>query len=243
MEIYKDADLGVTSKEDDSPLTRADQAANDIIVEELRRLELRAPIISEESRQVPYSERSQYTRFWLVDPLDGTKEFIKRNGEFTVNISLIDTRSPVLAVVYVPARDELYYAVRRRGAFRLQEGGEPQRLEAPAYGLQDAGLRVVASRSHLNEETRTFIDRLNEPEIVSKGSSLKILMVAAGEADLYPRMGPTSEWDIAAAQLILEEAGGRLIATDTGEPLLYNKQSLLNPWFIAYGRTEESFAL
>lgn len=237
MRIYDQDDFGIANKADKSPLTLADQASNDLIVSELARLELPAPIISEESKQVPYSERRQYTRFWLVDPLDGTKEFIKRNGEFTVNIALIDTQSPLLSVVYTPVSDDLFWAIRRRGAYRVVDG-QDVRLEASPFTLQDEGLKVVASRSHLNDETRTFLDNLQSPEVVSRGSSLKILMLATGEAQLYPRLGPTMEWDTGAAQLILEEAGGRLIDQTTGQPLRYNKESLLNPHFIAYGNVQ-----
>ena len=242
MRIYEnEADFLIETKEDNSPLTRADRASNELIVRELGQLELVAPVISEESRQVPFSERSQYTRFWMVDPLDGTKEFIKRNGEFTVNIALVDTESPLLGVVYIPARDELYFAVRRHGAFRVRNGGEAERLEVAAFRLSDSGLRLVASRSHLNTETQTFIDQFAEPELVNAGSSLKLLMLAAGEAHIYPRLAPTMEWDICAAQIILEEAGGRVVDHETGRRLVYNKESLVNPYFVAYGgvRSEE----
>lgn len=239
LRIYGESDFGVEDKADKSPLTRADQASNEVIVRELSQLELRAPIVSEESKQIPFSERRQYTRFWLVDPLDGTKEFIKRNGEFTVNIALIDTNSPLLSVVYTPVSDDLFWAIRRRGAYRVVNG-QDTRISASTFSLRDQGLKVVASRSHLTEETQAFMDQLHEPEIVSKGSSLKILMLATGEAQLYPRLGPTMEWDTGAAQLILEEAGGRLIDQSTGQPLLYNKESLLNPHFVAYGKVSDA---
>ncbi|MCP9236701.1 3'(2'),5'-bisphosphate nucleotidase CysQ [Lewinella sp. JB7] len=235
MEIYGTDDFGVEHKSDDSPLTKADKAANDVIVAGLNALTLRAPIVSEEGKDIPFAERRQYTRFWLVDPLDGTKEFIKRNGEFTVNVALIENGRPVLGAVYVPATDELYYAAQNRGAWRA----DGERLRAASFTLQDAGLRVVASRSHLNEATQAFMDGLNEPEIVSRGSSLKILELARGEAHLYPRLAPTMEWDTAAAHAVLLEAGGHLVDDGTGKELVYNKEVLRNPEFVAYGAVSE----
>ena len=238
LEIYQEADFGVETKEDSSPLTRADRAANEVIVDGLRALTFQAPIISEENKTVPYSEREQYTRFWLVDPLDGTKEFIKRNGDFTVNIALIESGTPTLGVAYVPDHDELYYAVKEQGAF-LEKEGERTRLEANSFTMQDPGLRVVASRSHLNEETKAFFEQLTDPEVISRGSSLKLLILAAGGAEIYPRLGPTMEWDIAAAHIVLTEAGGHVIDHETGRELRYNKPSMLNPYFVAYGAVEE----
>jgi 3'(2'), 5'-bisphosphate nucleotidase len=235
LDVYNSDDFGVETKDDDSPLTRADRAANEVIVAGLRQLSLQAPIVSEEGKDIPYAERRQYTRFWLVDPLDGTKEFIKRNGEFTVNIALIENGRPVLGAVYIPVSDELYYAAQSEGAWR--EGGE--RIQAASFTMQDANLRVVASRSHLNEATQAFMDRLNEPEIVSRGSSLKILELARGAAHLYPRLAPTMEWDTAAAHAILLEAGGRLVDDGTGKELVYNKEVLRNPHFVAYGKVSE----
>lgn len=234
MQIYQEADFGVETKEDNSPLTRADRAANEVIVAGLRKLTFQAPIISEENKTIPYAEREQYTRFWLVDPLDGTKEFIKRNGDFTVNIALIESGTPTLGVAYVPDHDEMYYAVKEQGAFR-EKGDNRTRLQANSFTMQDPGLRVVASRSHLNDDTKAFFEQLTEPEVISRGSSLKLLILAAGGAEVYPRLGPTMEWDIAAAQIILEEAGGHVIDRETGRTLRYNKPSMLNPYFVAYG--------
>ncbi|NJB86041.1 3'(2'), 5'-bisphosphate nucleotidase [Lewinella marina] len=235
LEIYNSNDFGVEQKDDDSPLTKADKAANAVIVEGLKELILQAPVVSEEGKDIPYSERQQYTRFWLVDPLDGTKEFIKRNGEFTVNVALVENGRPVLGAVYVPATDELYYAAQGRGAWQDGSG----QIHAASFTLQDPNLRVVASRSHLNDKTQAFMDQLNEPEIVSRGSSLKILELARGAAHLYPRLAPTMEWDTAAAHAILAEAGGRLVNDDTGKELVYNKEILRNPHFVAYGRVSE----
>lgn len=241
LKIYETEDFGVEHKADDSPLTRADRAANDLIVRELEALTFQAPIVSEEGKDVPYSEREQYTRFWLVDPLDGTKEFIKRNGEFTVNIALIESGRPVLGAVYVPVSDELYYSAEKKGAWKEDPDEEWGRksLFAASFTLQDLNLRVVASRSHLNDETQAFIDKLREPEIVSRGSSLKIVELAKGEAHVYPRLAPTMEWDTAAAHAILLEAGGHMVDEESGKELRYNKEVLRNPHFVAYGTLSE----
>jgi 3'(2'), 5'-bisphosphate nucleotidase len=237
LDIYQEADFGVETKADNSPLTRADRAANEVIVDGLRQLSFQAPIVSEENKAIPYTEREQYTRFWLVDPLDGTKEFIKRNGDFTVNIALIESGTPTLGVAYVPATDELYYAVKGQGAF-LEKEGQRTQLQANPFRMTDAGLRVVASRSHLNDDTKAFFEELTDPKVISRGSSLKLLILAAGGAEVYPRLGPTMEWDIAAAHVILTEAGGHVIDRESGKELRYNKPSMLNPYFVAYGAVE-----
>ncbi|WP_116107006.1 3'(2'),5'-bisphosphate nucleotidase CysQ [Lewinella sp. IMCC34191] len=235
LKIYESDDFGVEQKSDDSPLTKADRAANEVIVAGLKELKLKAPIVSEEGKDIPYTEREQYTRFWLVDPLDGTKEFIKRNGEFTVNIALIENGRPVLGAVYVPVPDDLYYSAEGQGAFQDGEG----KVKAATFTMQDPGLKVVASRSHLNDETQAFMDKLTNPEIVSRGSSLKIVELAKGAAHLYPRLAPTMEWDTAAAHAILLEAGGRIVDDETGKELVYNKEVLRNPHFVAYGAVSE----
>ncbi len=235
MVIYSKEDFGVEQKSDLSPLTKADRAANDIIVQALGQLKPLYPVLSEESREIPYHVRKDFERFWLVDPLDGTKEFIKRNGEFTVNIALIEEQRPILGVVYVPATGDLFYAEKGEGAFMIK-GDIHIRLTASSYGKADNGLRVVASRSHMNDETSAYLTDLNKPQIVSKGSSLKFLLLASGEAEIYPRIGPTMEWDTAAAQIILEEAGGSITIFGSDTPLRYNKENLLNPNFVARGR-------
>ncbi len=235
LKVYESDDFGVEHKADDSPLTRADKAANEVIVSGLRELTLQAPVVSEEGSAIPYAERKQYTRFWLVDPLDGTKEFIKRNGEFTVNVALIENGRPVLGAVYVPVTDELFFAAQNEGAWQEGVG----RIAAASFTMQDPNLKVVASRSHLNEATQAFMDKLNEPEIVSRGSSLKIIELARGEAHLYPRLAPTMEWDTAAAHAVLLEAGGHLVDDHTGKELVYNKEVLRNPEFVAYGAVSE----
>ena len=240
MRIYETDDFGVETKSDDSPLTRADRAANEVIEAGLRALEFQAPIVSEEGKDVSYATRSQFTRFWLVDPLDGTKEFIKRNGDFTVNIALIENGKPVLGVVFVPVTDELFYSAPGQGAFVVTEPrGEASLIAAADFTLQDAGLSIVASASHLNQETKDFMERFDEPRIVQRGSSLKILELARGTAHVYPRLAPTMEWDTAAAHAILLAAGGKMVDDTTGQELRYNKEVLRNPHFVAYGRVRE----
>ena len=231
MEIYR-RDFDVELKDDRSPLTEADRASHRIIVDSLSRLEPSMPVLSEESSADELTDRRSWSRFWLVDPLDGTKEFIKRNGEFTVNIALIEQHQPVLGVVVAPAIDVAYSAAAETGAFRHSGGNsEPIQVQRPAA----APLRVVGSRSHASPELQAFLDQIGPHELKPMGSSLKICLVAEGAADLYPRLGPTSEWDTAAAQAVLICAGGSMMDL-TGEPLVYNaRESLLNPHFLALG--------
>ncbi len=224
LEIYNSDEFDIELKGDNSPLTKADKASHQIISEILSSSDL--PILSEEGRDIPFEERSQWEHFWMVDPIDGTKEFIKRNGEFTVNIALINGNQSILGVVLVPVTGDLYWAVKENGAFK-----NGHRINVNSCDIEDSGLRVVASRSHMNDDTRTFVEDLNDPVIVSKGSSLKLLMVAEGEADIYPRFAPTMEWDTAAAQIVVEEAGGTVSKREIHEPMTYNKSDLLNPHF------------
>jgi len=236
LDVYGSGDFGVESKGDDSPLTRADRQAHTVILRILESSGL--PVLSEEGRTVPFEERCRWRRFWLVDPLDGTKEFISRNGEFTVNIALIENGSPVAGVVFVPVLDELYIGAGETGAFlvrdAMNEASEIEKLPK----AHDAGrpYRVVGSRSHLNGETLAFVEKLREAhpglEMVQRGSSLKICMVAAGEADIYPRFGPTMEWDTAAGHAVLRAAGKRMLVAEGDEELHYNKKDLLNPCFV-----------
>jgi 3'(2'), 5'-bisphosphate nucleotidase len=238
LEIYNHyVDIEIEQKSDDSPLTLADRISNEIICTGLSALDVQYPIISEENKEIPFSERENYEYCWMVDPLDGTKEFIKKNGEFTVNIALIHKGQPVLGIVYTPCTDEMYWAVKGQGAF-VQKSGTVSTLKAGFFDVKSQALKVVASRSHLNEATKNFIEQLKNPIIVSRGSSLKFLMLACGEADLYPRMAPTMEWDTAAAQIILEEAGGHLLDAESLQALTYNKKTLLNPNFIACANGE-----
>lgn len=238
MEIYADEDsFQIESKADDSPLTIADRKANGIICDGLEKLEIQYPIISEENKMVAFENRKDYSRYWLVDPLDGTKEFIKRNGEFTVNIALIEDGRCIMGVVYAPVLEEMYWAIKGKGAYLINADGETK-LAANKFSTSDEGLRVVCSRSHLNDETQAFVDALTKPELVAKGSSLKFLILAKGEAELYPRIAPTMEWDTAAAQIILEESGGKVLQYGKDDAVIYNKENLLNPFFVASGNQQ-----
>lgn len=235
LEIYNASEgVKIEKKADNSPLTIADKEANKIICDGLENLDVQYPIISEENKLVDYSSRANYEYAWMVDPLDGTKEFINRNGEFTVNIALIHNGVTVAGVVYVPCTEVTYYAIKGKGAFKI-ENDNKQVLKCNTFNMNDENLKVVCSRSHLNPETQEFMDKLSDPEKVSKGSSLKFLILAEGKADLYPRLAPTMEWDTAAAHIILEEAGGQVLNAETNTPLAYNKENLLNPFFIASG--------
>lgn len=225
LKIYESGDFSVESKSDDSPLTLADKASHLKIVSFLEPTGI--PILSEEGRGIPFDERKDWDYFWMIDPLDGTKEFIKKNGEFTVNIALIHEGRPVLGVVHPPVLNDMYLAVEGQGAMLNGE-----KIHSSSADLSNSGLKVVASRSHMSQETQDFVDKLNDPAIVSKGSSLKLLMVASGEADVYPRFGPTMEWDTAAAHVVVNEAGGRVTYTDLSTPIIYNKEDLLNPFFV-----------
>jgi 3'(2'), 5'-bisphosphate nucleotidase len=232
MEIY-DRGYEVTEKSDATPLTEADLAAHHVIIKGLSELTPGLPVLSEESQPTSFAERSTWLQYWLVDPLDGTREFIKRNGEFTVNIALIKEGEPVLGVVYAPVISSLYYAARGLGACKRLE------LDAPvAIHVRNRcpdKVVVAGSRSHQTPEFKQFLSRLPDYEVISMGSALKSCLVAEGAADIYARLGPTSEWDTAAAQCIVEEAGG--LITDTRmQPLHYNtKDTLLNPHFFVFG--------
>lgn len=222
----------VTAKQDHSPLTLADLRSHDIIVAGLRSLTPDLPVLSEEASDIPFEERRRWERFWLVDPLDGTKEFVSRNGEFTVNIALIDAHAPVLGVVNLPANGVVYTGLRGVGAFR-QTGAEPERIQVRTPAASP--LRIVGSRSHRDDTLDRYLPKLEPYELVAVGSSIKFCLVAEGSADLYPRFGPTSEWDTAAAQAVVEAAGGAVVQLD-GSPLRYNtKADLLNPHFLAFG--------
>ena len=236
LDVYNSVEgIKVDYKGDDSPLTAADKRANHVIVTGLKALPLQFPIISEENKAIPYEERKNFEHYWLVDPVDGTKEFIKRNGEFTVNIALIKNNQPVMGFVSVPVQNRVFWAIKEEGAF-LIENEEEKQLKANSFKFSDEGLRVVTSRSHLNEATKSYVQQMNNPQFVPMGSSLKFLIIAEGKADVYPRFGPCMEWDTGAAQIILEEAGGSVVHTDgTNSPLIYNKENLLNPYFIAFG--------
>jgi 3'(2'), 5'-bisphosphate nucleotidase len=228
MDIYDNKTFSTVLKDDLSPLTSADTASHTTIVDGLKELCPQTPVLSEESRSIPYETRRHWQEYWLIDPLDGTKEFIKRNGEFTVNIALIKDQKPVLGVVYAPVLDVYYFAETGKGAFKKNKNGEKTRI-AVQRDISN-GLKVVASRSHQGQE-EMFLKKLGVHECISMGSSLKFCLVAEGQAHLYPRFLPTNEWDTAAAQCVAQEAGAEV--TDlNGQTLQYNKKDLLNPSFI-----------
>ncbi len=276
LEVYN-SDFAVEQKEDESPLTMADKRSHDIIVNDLKksftgnngdsmRDDLFLPVLSEEGKDTPFDERKRWEYFWLVDPLDGTKEFIKRNGEFTVNIALIHKDKPVLGCIYIPVKDTFYFAAAGLGAYKLINGGKTVNDTLPIKGLLDVSrklpirinttkfpfrhgqsapekktsLTIIGSRSHATKELSEFVEevkkRYGEVEFVSAGSSLKFCLVAEGDADIYPRFGPTMEWDTAAGQAIVEQAEGCVVDTRTGEPLKYNKNTLVNPFFVVNGK-------
>jgi 3'(2'), 5'-bisphosphate nucleotidase len=239
LRIYSDPSRFETEhKDDDSPLTAADVAANNLLVARLRELTPAIPILSEESRQAPWSERKYWSECWVVDPLDGTREFLKRNDEFTVNVALVRDHKPILGVVYAPALQQWYYAARQGGAWHESGKKVAEKIHV-AEKLPDRPWKVVGSRSHNTPEVDAFVERLGEAEMLAMGSSLKLCLVADGTADIYPRLGPTSEWDTCAAQAVVEEAGGQVLNAETGEPLRYNAgESILNPYFIVCGQAD-----
>ena len=232
LEVYG-TDFAVEHKDDKSPLTAADMASHKAIVAGLQRLTPEIPILSEESANIPFTERSGWQRYWLIDPLDGTREFIKRNGEFTVNIALIHAGRAELGIVHVPVSGMTYFACAGRGAFKQQAGQAAEAIHVRK--LQEGPVMVAGSRSHSGDSLLRFLDKLGPHELVSMGSALKLCLVAEGTADVYPRLGLTSEWDTAAAQCVVEAAGGQVTGLDM-QPLLYNtKDSLLNPHFLVFG--------
>lgn len=232
LEVYS-TDFAVESKEDDSPLTRADLASHHIIADGLTRLDAHTPVISEEEGLQEFHVRSQWPRYWLIDPLDGTKEFVKRNGEFTVNIALIDNHRPVFGVVHVPVTATTYVGAPGNGAWRQVADNPPESIHVASDTPPRA--RIVGSRSHRSEADAAWLAKIGEHEIVPMGSSLKFCVIAQGGADVYPRFGPTSEWDTAAAQAVVEGAGGSVVTLD-GEPLAYNRKAdILNPHFMVIG--------
>ena len=241
LEVYAREDLFVELKKDDSPLTLADRKSHEHIKARLNELYPDIPLVSEEQRNLPYQERKDWPVYWLVDPLDGTKEFIKRNGEFTVNIALIRNRRSVLGVVHVPWKKVLYFAEKGKGAFKIDEEGKESRISAVSE-IPEKKIHVVASRSHLSEMVVKYVEKLkkdfDEVEYVAAGSALKFGLIAEGKAHVYPRLAPTMEWDTGAGQIVVEEACGLVIQADSGEPMIYNKESLVNPYFIVYGCEE-----
>lgn len=242
LEIYE-KDFSIETKSDESPLTEADTAANEVINSYLNRTGI--PIISEENEQLDYSERKEWNKCWIVDPLDGTKEFIKRNGEFTVNIALVENGNPLFGVIYVPVTKELYIGDVYEGkAWKVVVEDDSNIIKQltkeneikPSSNKNKDIIRVVGSRSHMNDSTTKFIEELKQEyekvEIVSKGSSLKFCLVAEGKADVYPRFAPTMEWDTAAGQAICEAVGVKVVDQTTRESMVYNRKNLLNNYFL-----------
>ncbi len=241
LEVYK-TDFQVAYKKDHSPLTLADRTANAIIEKAL--LPTKIPCLSEEGKAIPYSERKKWNRLWIVDPLDGTKEFVKRNDEFTVNIALVENQRVIAGVVYAPVLDLLYVGMTEKGSFRVEKASQKRNLWAAFHKVNELPFQqfkrpfcLVVSRSHNNRETTDFIDKITakypEANIVSKGSSLKLCLVAEGSADIYPRFAPTSEWDTAAGHAVVKAAGGNVFQATEGEKeVIYNKENILNPWFV-----------
>jgi 3'(2'), 5'-bisphosphate nucleotidase len=266
LEVYRSSDFKIEKKADKSPLTLADKRSHEIIVKHL--VESGIPILSEEGKNIPFAERKGWEIYWLIDPLDGTKEFIKKNGEFTVNIALIRDRKPVGGVIYVPDKDVLYFALNVQGSYKIDSGQSIQQVRAdlieffsnqtigfeseqteeaydnlivrsaklPILDTSDRPFTIIGSRSHGSPELEAFVEEKRrehgEIEFISAGSSLKLCLVAEGKADIYPRTGPTMEWDTAAGQAIAEHAGCLVLQYDTEKPLFYNKENLLNPWFV-----------
>lgn len=238
LAIYRKNDFGERIKSDNSPLTEADIASHQLITQQLQKLTPAIPILSEESADIPWVVRKTWRQYWLIDPLDGTKEFIKRNGEFTVNIALIDNHKPVLGVVHAPVLDTTWVGEKEGSAIKIQAGEQKKINVIPHVTGQP--WKVVGSRTHAGDSLTTFLASLGPYELISMGSSIKLCLVAEGKAELYPRLGPTSEWDTAAAHAVVNAAGGEVVIAENGQPLLYNtKDSLLNPHFMVQAAVQE----
>ena len=241
LEIYHSGEFDIELKGDNSPLTRADTASHNVIMSNLETTNI--PVLSEEGRDIPYKDRKDWKQLWIVDPIDGTKEFIKRNGEFTVNIALIENQRPIIGVIFVPVTGELYFSSKEKGAYKVALDLENYDLEASLSKAnklplqrEDNTFTIVASRSHMSIETEEYVQEMRDihgdVNLISKGSSLKLCMVAEGAANCYPRFAPTMEWDTAAGQAICEHAGYKVIDWDTKKNMLYNREELLNNWFL-----------
>jgi len=227
LEVYHSEEIGLELKADSSPLTLADKAAHEKIVKAL--LDSGLPILSEEGAEIPFEQRRDWAYFWMVDPLDGTKEFVNRNGEFTVNIALIHQGQPIMGVVYAPVLDWLYWGIIDSGSWKQIGKGKPEKL---ATVINPSVKTIAASRSHMNSETREFIAQFPNAEVHTMGSSLKFMLVAENKAQMYPRFGPTMEWDTAAAHAVVSAMGGKVLNMGEKIPLTYNKKNLLNPDFL-----------
>ena len=235
LDIYH-GDFEIQSKEDNTPLTTADMAAHYHIVDALKKLTPELPVLSEEAADIPFSTRQTWQTYWLVDPLDGTREFIKGNGEFSVNIALIHQHKSILGVINAPVSKNTYYAFHNQGAYKKTPSTPAKKISCRKADIKN--LLIAGSRSHPSDKLKVFLSKLGNPEVISMGSSLKSCLVAEGSADLYPRLGLTSEWDTAAAHCIVDEAGGQITKTNM-QALLYNtKESLLNPEFFVFGQSD-----
>lgn len=227
LKVYNADEVNYKIKSDHSPLTDADRAGHEKIVHLLQKTNL--PVLSEEGQTIPFKTRSAWEYFWLIDPLDGTKEFLKKNGEFTVNIALIHKQQPILGVIFVPVKQDLYWGVKSIGAFKKGRDLNEVKLNITN---SDSVHTIVASRSHLSTETQEYISAYPKANLISMGSSLKFMLVAEGKAQVYPRFAPTMEWDTAAAQAIIEAAGGNVLNYPEMTPMKYNRENMLNGWFI-----------
>ena len=245
LKIYHSGEFDIEIKGDNSPLTKADTASHDVIMSYLETTNI--PVLSEEGRDIPYTERKAWKQLWIVDPIDGTKEFIKRNGEFTVNIALIENQRPIIGVIFVPVTGDLYFSSKELGSYKVDvnlKDYDVESLIAKANKLplqrEDNTFTIVASRSHMSAETEGYIEKMRdihgEVKLISKGSSLKLCMVAQGTANCYPRFAPTMEWDTAAGQAICEHAGVEVIDWETKKNMLYNREELLNNWFLVQSK-------
>lgn len=240
LEIYNN-DFNITYKDDKSPLTNADLESNKIICEYLTLLGKNLKevvnedflIISEENKNINYNIRKKYIYTWLVDPIDGTKEFLKKNGQFTVNIGLCKNSVPIFGIVSIPVSGEIYYGIEGVGSFKI-DNDIIKKLEIPEKDLNKEGINVVASSSHMSDETKTYIEKYKNPKLVNIGSSIKLLYIAENKADIYPRFGPTSEWDTCAAHAVVKYANGKVVNTENNDELVYNKENILNPFFLVY---------
>lgn len=237
LHYYKNDEKSLETqlKTDNTPVTIADTASNDIIYNFLKSSYPDIPIISEETEIDSYEIRSQWDYVWLIDPLDGTKEFLDKTDEFAINLALVGHGKAILGFIYLPVFKEMYYAVKDQGAFEIKNGIKSQ-ISVSRFNLQQKGIKVVSSRSYMDINTSSYIDVLDAPEMIKLGSSLKFVSIAKGESDYYPRMIHIMEWDTAAGQIIIEEAGGSLVDSQTGLPLAYNKSTMVNPTFIASGK-------
>ena len=234
LDIYDKGEgfADISYKDDNSPLTLADKASNDVIFKALKELTPSIPILSEEGKKISYNDRKSWNQFWLIDPLDGTKEFINRNGEFTVNIALIENGAPILGVVYAPVIDVTWFGTLEQGSFKSKNNDDPKLIKVNIPN-EDSTIKIVSSRSHSNNpKLEDYLNNFNQYELVKMGSSIKICLVADGSAHLYPRFGPTMEWDTAAAHAVVKFAGGNIINFHTNHELSYNKDNLLNPEFL-----------